>query len=109
MRKKELEQRINKLEVDNTFSKGLNTETAERVGKLEARFDNLDKLLDETILPYITSQLVKQLGEHIGEFANDLADLFESEKPKTAKNVKKDTEKPAKNVGKKTTKKKEGK
>lgn len=48
----------------------------------------------------------KKAGENLVNAVSSLASIFE---PKTAKNVKKDTEKPAKNVGKKTTKKKESK
>lgn len=111
MRKiKELELRVVKLEDNNIFTQGFNTETAGRVEKLEKKLAEIDKFLEETILPYIAHQLMKDLSDCLGEVNNGLTNLFKPEKtskPTTAKNVKKTAEKSAKNVGKKATKKKE--
>lgn len=77
--------------------------------KLEDKINEHEKILRETILPYIDGELTTNIMSCFDDLSSIINGFIKDTESKPAKNVKKDTEKPAKNVGKKTTKKKESK
>lgn len=88
------------------------TTTKRRYYKLDKNTGDIIEVSDLVPAKETLDKAEEIVNSAVNNVSSMLADLFNianREKPKTAKNVGKDTEKPAKNVGKKTTKKKESK